>query len=127
MLHHAATLVLTSLLAGAASAPFGAYHFGRVQVYFILANLVAVPLTAMLVMPAGLLALLLMPLGLEQVALGADGLGAGRVLLVARTVAACPPRVRRAAHAGLGPGADGARAGLARAVAVRLAARRRGR
>ena len=90
VLHHTATLVLTSLLAGVASAPFGAYHFGRVQAYFILANLVAVPLTATLVMPAGMLALLLMPLGLEQVALWPMGWGLDAVLLVARTVANWP-------------------------------------
>ena len=90
VLHHGAALVLTSLLAGVASAPFGAYHFGRVQAYFILANLVAVPLTAMLVMPAGLLALLLMPLGLEQLALVPMGWGLDAILWVARTVAGWP-------------------------------------
>ena len=89
-LHHGATLVLTSLLAGAASAPFGAYHFGRVQLYFILANMVAVPLTATLVMPAGLAALLLMPLGLEAVALWPMHWGLDAILWIARTVAALP-------------------------------------
>ena len=98
VLHHAATLVLTSLLAGAASAPFGAYHFGRVQAYFILANLVAVPLTAVLVMPAGLLALLLMPLGLEQVALWPMGWGLDAILWVARTVAGLPAAVFAVPH-----------------------------
>lgn len=90
VLHHMATLILTSLLAGVASAPFGAYHFGRVQAYFILANLVAVPLTAMLVMPAGLLALLLMPLGFEQLALWPMGWGLDAILFIARTFAALP-------------------------------------
>ena len=93
MLHHAATLILTSLLAGVASAPFGAYHFGRVQVYFVLGNLVAVPLTAMVVMPAGLLGLLLMPLGLEGLALRPMGWGLEAVLWVARTVSALPEAV----------------------------------
>ena len=98
VLRHAATLVLTSLLAGAASAPFGAYHFGRVQAYFILANLVAVPLTATVVMPAGLLALLLMPLGLEQVALWPMGWGLDAVLFVARTVSGLPAAVFLVPH-----------------------------
>ncbi len=93
MLHHAATLVLTSLLAGAASAPFGAYHFGRVQAYFVLGNLVAVPLTALVVMPAGLLGLLLMPLGLEQAALRPMGWGLDAILWVARTVSGLPQAV----------------------------------
>ncbi len=98
MLHHATTLMLTSLLAGAASAPFGAYHFGRVQAYFILANFVAVPLTATLVMPAGLLALLLMPLGLDQVALWPMRWGLDAVLFVARTVSALPEAVFLVPH-----------------------------
>ena len=74
-LHHWSALALTSALAGTASAPFGAYHFGRIQLYFVLANMIAVPLTAIWVMPAGLIALLLMPFGLEWLALRADGLG----------------------------------------------------
>ena len=87
---HVAALVLTSLLAGVAAAPFGAYHFGRVQLYFILANLLAVPLTAMLVMPAGLLALMLMPFGLERLALVPMGWGLDAIIAIARTVAAIP-------------------------------------
>ena len=90
MLHHLAALVLTSLLAGLASAPFGAYHFGQVQLYFVLANLVAVPLTAVWVMPAGLAALALMPLGLERLALTPMGWGIDLVLWVARFVSALP-------------------------------------
>ncbi len=87
---HLAMLVMTSLLAGAAALPFGAYHFGRIQVYFVLSNLVAVPLTGLVVMPAGLLALMLMPFGWERVALAPMGWGLDGVLFVARTVAALP-------------------------------------
>jgi competence protein ComEC len=87
---HGVALVLTSLLAGVASAPFGAYHFGHVQLYFILANLVAVPLTALWVMPAGLAALALMPLGLEWLALIPMGWGIDAILWVARAVSALP-------------------------------------
>jgi competence protein ComEC len=87
---HVLALALTSLLAGGASAPFAAYHFGQVQVYFVLANVLAVPLTALLVMPAGLLALALMPFGLEWLALLPMGLGCEAILWVARTVSALP-------------------------------------
>ena len=87
---HIAVLVLTSLLAGVAAAPFGAYYFGHVQAYFILANLVAVPLTAAVVMPAGLLSLALMPIGLERLALVPMGRAIDVVLWVARYVAALP-------------------------------------
>ena len=87
---HLAALALTSALAGTASAPFGAYHFGRIQIYFVIANMVAVPLTALWVMPAGLIALLLMPFGLDWLAYVPMGWGAEAILWVARTTAAWP-------------------------------------
>jgi competence protein ComEC len=87
---HVAALVLTSLLAGTASAPYGAYHFGHIQLYFIVANLLAVPLTAMWVMPLGLLGLALMPFGLEQVALVPMGWGVQATLWIGRTVSSWP-------------------------------------
>ena len=87
---HVVALVLTSLLAGTASAPFGAYHFGHFQLYFIVANVAAVPLTAFWVMPFGLLALLLMPLGLERLALTPMGWGIDGILWIGRIVSAWP-------------------------------------
>jgi competence protein ComEC len=87
---HVVGLALTSALAGSASAPFGAYHFGDVQIYFVLANMLAVPITALLVMPAGLLAIALMPLHLEFLALRPMGWGITAILAVARGVAAWP-------------------------------------
>lgn len=96
---HLAMLALTSLLAGTASAPFGAYHFGRVQVYFVLSNMLAVPLTAFCVMPLGLLALLLMPLGLQGLVLPAMGWGVQAILLVARATASWPDAVLAVPHA----------------------------
>ncbi len=96
--HHGVALVLTSLLAGVASAPFGAYHFGQVQLYFVLANLVAVPLAAAWIMPAGLAALALMPLGLERLALAPMGWGIDAVLAVARFVSGLPAAVVAVPH-----------------------------
>ncbi len=87
---HIVALALTSALAGTFSAPYGAYHFGHVQVYFILANMVAVPITAMLVMPAGLVALALMPLHLEALALIPMGWGIEAILWIARAVQSLP-------------------------------------
>jgi competence protein ComEC len=87
---HLVALALTSLLAGIASAPYGAYHFGRVQLYFIPSNMVAVPLTAFWVMPAGLIALALMPLHLEVLALVPMGWGIEAILWVARTASSWP-------------------------------------
>lgn len=95
---HLAALVLTSLLAGTASAPYGAYHFGHVQLYFIAANLVAVPLTAIGVMPFGLLGLALMPLGLEALALVPMGWAVQGVLWIGRTVSSWPEATRAVPH-----------------------------
>ena len=99
LLHHLATLALTSLLAGTASAPFAAYHFGQVQLYNVLANVAAVPLTAFWIMPAGLIALVLMPLHLEGLALRPMGWGVTAVLWIARHVAALPAAVFAVPHA----------------------------
>jgi len=83
-------LVATSVVAGAATTPFGLHHFGRLQLYGVAANALAVPLTSFLVMPAGVVALLLMPLGLEGPALAAMGWGVDGTLAVGRAVAAWP-------------------------------------
>ncbi len=98
---HLAMLGLTSFLAGTASAPIGAYHFGRVQVYFVVSNMVAVPLTAFWVMPLGLLALVLMPvgLGLDRLAMLPMGWGIEAILWVARTTAALPAATLPVSHA----------------------------
>ncbi len=95
---HVTALALTSALAGTASAPFGAYHFGRIQLYFVLANMVAVPLTALWVMPAGLIALGLLPLGLERLALVPMGWGVGAILWIARTTASWPAATLAVPH-----------------------------
>jgi competence protein ComEC len=92
-------LALTSALAGTASAPFAAYHFGQVQIYNVLANLLAVPLTAFWIMPAGLLALALMPLHGEALALVPMGWGISAVLWVARSVSALPEATLPVPHA----------------------------
>ncbi len=87
---HVVGLALTSALAGTASAPFAAYHFGHVQLYFVLSNMIAVPLTAFWVMPAGLIALGLMPFGIERLALVPMGWGVQAILWVARSTSALP-------------------------------------
>ncbi|UFN50816.1 ComEC family competence protein [Roseomonas sp. OT10] len=86
-------LMLTSLVAGAATTPFGLYHFGRLQLYGVAANALAVPITSFLIMPAGLAAALLMPLGLEGMALAPMGWGVEAVLWVAGQVASWPGAV----------------------------------
>jgi len=90
LLSYAIALALTSTLAGTASLPYGAWHFGHVQIYYILSNIVAVPVAALWVMPAGMIALLLMPFGLDWLALIPMGWGAGLLIDIARFTAALP-------------------------------------
>lgn len=80
-------VVATSILAGAATTPFGLHHFGRLQLYGVVANAVAVPLTSVVVMQAAMVAAVLMPLGLEDLALVPMGWGVEGILAVAHAVA----------------------------------------
>jgi competence protein ComEC len=84
---------LTTLIAGSATAPFAVYHFNRFAVFGLAANLVAVPVTALWIMPWAVVAFLLMPFGLESLALAPMGLGIELVVRVADTVAAWPGAV----------------------------------
>jgi competence protein ComEC len=95
---YTAGLVLTSLVAGTASLPFAAYHFGRATLYYVPANVLAVPLTAFWVLPWGLAALALMPFGLEHLALTPMGVGIDGLLAIAHFVAAWPGAARNVAH-----------------------------
>jgi competence protein ComEC len=95
---HLAALALTSALAGIASMPFGAYHFGHIQLYFILANMIAVPMAALWAMPAGLIGLLLMPFSLDWLAFIPMGWGVSAILFIARTTAALPAATLNVPH-----------------------------
>ena len=90
VLRYLAGVSATTLVAGAATTPFAAFHFQTIPTYGVLANLVAVPITTFLVMPAGMLGLVLMPLGWEWPFFHAMGLGCGAVLAVARFIAGLP-------------------------------------
>lgn len=96
---HVVALALTSALAGTFSAPYAAYHFGRIQIYYVIANVAAVPITAMWVMPAGLIALALMPLHAEALALVPMRWGIEAILWIGRTVSSWPAAVLAVPHA----------------------------
>jgi competence protein ComEC len=83
-------LALTSGLAGTASLPYAAYHFGSAMLFYVPANMLAVPVTALWVMPWGMASLALMPFGLERWALAPMGLGIDVISGIARAVAAWP-------------------------------------
>lgn len=87
-------VVISSAVAGAATAPYGAAHFNQISQFGLLANLVSVPLMGLLVIPAGVVAMCLMPLGLEGVALWVMGLGLRWILGVAEWVSGLEGAVR---------------------------------
>lgn len=59
----------TTLAAGGLSSIAAAYHFGRLAPYSLIANLLALPVMSVIVMPMALLSILVMPLGLEALPL----------------------------------------------------------
>ncbi|WP_299813214.1 ComEC/Rec2 family competence protein [uncultured Jannaschia sp.] len=88
------SLLLSSIVAGAATGPFAALHFNRVGQFGVLANMLAVPMMGTAVMPLLLIGLILMPLGLEALPLTIAGWGIEWILGVARQVADLPGSVR---------------------------------
>ncbi|MEO1532517.1 MAG: ComEC/Rec2 family competence protein [Pseudomonadota bacterium] len=83
-------LLLTSVVAGAATAPFSGVHFNRVAPWGLVANLAAVPVMGAWIAPMAVLAGLAAPFGLAAPMLGLMGLGIDWVLGVAHWVAALP-------------------------------------
>lgn len=86
-------LLLSSVLAGFATAPYAAAHFNRYADYGLIANLLAGPLMGMVVMPAAVFAAVLAPFGAAGPALWAMEQGTAAILWIARTVAAWPGAV----------------------------------
>ena len=84
---------LTTLIAGLATGPYAIYHFNRFAVFGIVANVLAVPITGLWIMPCAILAFLLMPLELEALALQPMGWGIAAVVSVAKTVSSWPSAV----------------------------------
>ncbi len=98
-----AMLTLASLIAGLATMPYAAFHFHRVTPYGILANLSAMPVVSLIVMPAGLLALIAIPFGLDGPLWRVMGLGIEWMVAVSEWVAQLPGAIGRLAAFGIGP------------------------
>ena len=88
-------IVTSTLVASLSVAPFGLYHFHNTQQFAILANLFAIPICNLVVMPAALAALLAMPLGLEWTPLWVMGRGIEAMVWCAQAVASLPGAVGR--------------------------------
>ncbi|MBL4749574.1 MAG: ComEC family competence protein [Amylibacter sp.] len=80
-------LFISSLIAGAATAPFAAFHFNQFAQFGLIANLGSVPVMGLLVMPSAVLAGLLAPFGLEALPFWIMGKGVEWILAVAHFVA----------------------------------------
>lgn len=90
-------VLLSSAIAGAATAPFSAYHFNQLSQYGLLANLASVPVMGLVVMPAAVIGGLLSPIGLDAAAFFVMGLGVDWILFVAHWVSVLDGSVIRIA------------------------------
>ena len=80
------SLLVSSFVAGLATAPVAMVHFNMVAHYGYIANLTALPVMGVLVMPMAVVSVLAMPFGLEQWPLAVMGLGLDWILFVASKV-----------------------------------------
>lgn len=80
-------VAMTSLVAGAATLLFSAYHFQQTSPLGVLGNLASLPLVGFVMMPSAVFAVLAMPFGFEGPFLMALGWSVARMLDVARFVA----------------------------------------
>lgn len=83
-------ILLSSAIASLATGPFAVFHFNRLALYGVAANLLAVPISTFWVMPWIVLSYLLMPFGLEGLVMPFIGWGCEAIIWVAETVAALP-------------------------------------
>jgi competence protein ComEC len=83
-------MMLTTVVASLATAPFSAYHFHRLTLQSLVSNLVATPIVSFLMMPLALLAVLAEPFGYGFFFWQAMGWSVGLFMQVARYVATWP-------------------------------------
>ena len=86
-------IVSSTLIASVAVAPFAAYNFHQSQQYAVLANMIAIPICNIIVMPAALVAFVLMPFGLEVLGLKPMGWGIEGMTWCANAVGSLPGAV----------------------------------
>jgi competence protein ComEC len=98
-----AAIAFTSVVAGLATMPFAAYHFHRLAPYGVLANVLAMPVVSIWVMPMGILGVMTLPLGFDAVFWRLMGDGIGWIIAVVLWVAHLPGAVGRIGAFGTGP------------------------
>jgi competence protein ComEC len=87
-------LILSSVVAGAATAPFAAAHFNIIAAYGLPANLLTVPVMGSVVIPAAVVALILWPFGLQMLALRVMEAGLNWIIGVAMWASSQPGAIR---------------------------------
>lgn len=83
-------LVITSGVAGLATAPISAFHFNQLSNFGLLANILSVPVMGLMVMPAAVVAGILSIFGWADPAFWVMGQGVGWILAVAEHFAMLP-------------------------------------
>jgi competence protein ComEC len=83
-------VIVTTVVATLGTCAFSIYHFHNLALYSSLANVIAVPLSAMWTLPWGVVSCLLMPFGLERLGLVPMGWGIDVTIWVAQHVSALP-------------------------------------
>lgn len=80
----------SSILATIATLPYTAYHFQHINTYGVISNIIAIPLSGIIIMPMAAVAMLAMPFGWEAGPLQAMGVGLDLLLAVSAQIAAWP-------------------------------------
>ncbi|HEX5321990.1 MAG TPA: ComEC/Rec2 family competence protein [Stellaceae bacterium] len=92
-LGYCGAVAVTTLVATLGTEPFSIYHFHHLVLYSPLANVIAVPISALWTLPCGVFACLLMPFGLERLALVPMGWGIDATIWVAEHVSSLPGNI----------------------------------
>ena len=93
ILRYGIGIAVTSFVAGLATGIFASYHFGRIAPCGLLANLLAMPVVTLLVMPLAVVAVVAMPFGLHVYPFKAMAWAVGQVIGIAEWVAGLSPTV----------------------------------
>ncbi len=83
-------IVLTTLVAELATAPYGLFHFHMVQTYGIVGNAITLPFVSLIVMPSAFVGMVLLPFGLDAPIWQIMGFGVQGVLDMSRLIASWP-------------------------------------
>ena len=82
--------IYSTIIASLATAPFVIYHFYIYSNYAIFANLIAVPITSFIIMPAAIFSFCAMPFHLEWLPLKIVAFGIKYIIIVARYIEQLP-------------------------------------